>query len=242
MSICSSGSKKKTKDKKPKKGNPDIDTETVSTDAAEAVAEGDAETALQQGVSPMVIPGFFNNIRGNYYDGNRIIWLTDEISWLVITDVLQKLNFYDDTTKEPIYIYIASPGGLCDAGWALIDMIEAFKKKGYVINTICAGSCSSMAALILSAGTKGHRFAFPSSRIMIHQAGIGGWGLTGKTDEIANEVRELQYWTDLSAKYLGKVTNKTEKDVINAMNYDNYMSAKDALKFGIIDKIKVVLA
>lgn len=239
MSICSEDTKKKKK--KPKKVAPDVDT-NISTDAAEAVAEGDAEAALQQGVNPMVIPGYFNNIRGNYYDGNRIIWLTQEIDWPVVTEVLQKLNFYDDGSKDPIFIYIASPGGLCDAGWALIDMIDAFKKKGYIINTICAGSCSSMAAMILSAGSKGYRFAFPSSRIMIHQAGIGGWGLTGRTDEIANEVRELQYWTDLSSKYLAKVTNKNEKEVIKAMSYDNYMSAKEAVKFGIVDKIKVVLA
>lgn len=239
MSICSEDTKKKKK--KPKKVTPDVDT-NISTDAAEAVAEGDAEAALQQGVNPMVIPGYFNNIRGNYYDGNRIIWLTQEIDWPVVTEVLQKLNFYDDGSKDPIFIYIASPGGLCDAGWALIDMIDAFKKKGYIINTICAGSCSSMAAMILSAGSKGYRFAFPSSRIMIHQAGIGGWGLTGRTDEIANEVRELQYWTDLSSKYLAKVTNKNEKEVIKAMSYDNYMSAKEAVKFGIVDKIKVVLA
>lgn len=239
MSISLKDTKKK---KRPKKNDiPDVDT-NISTDAAEAVTEGDAEVALQQGVNPMVIPGYFNNIRGNYYDGNRIIWLTNDIEWPVVTEVLQKLNFYDDGSKDPIYIYIASPGGLCDAGWALIDMIEAFKKKGYIINTICVGSCSSMGAMILSSGSKGYRYAFPSSRIMIHQAGIGGWGLTGKTDELANEVRELHYWTDLCTKYLTKVTNKNEKEVIKAMSFDNYMSAKEAVKFGIVDKVKVVLA
>ena len=240
MSICSKDSKKKKKpNEKPKKIKPDTDTE-VSADVVEAVAEGDTEAAIAAGVNPMVIPGFFNNIRGNYYDGNRIIWLTQDIDWPIITEVMQKLNFYDDGSKDPIYIYVASPGGLCDAGWALIDMIEAIKKKGIEVNTICAGSCSSMAAVILASGTKGHRYAFPSSRIMIHQAGITLCG--GKLDEMANEVKELQYWTDLCVKHFSKVCNKLEKEVEKAMAYDNYMSAKEALKFGIIDKVKVVLA
>lgn len=240
MSICSKNLKKKKKpNEKPKKIKPDTDIE-VSTDVVEAVADGDAEAAIAAGVNPMVIPGFFNNIRGNYYDGNRIIWLTQDIDWPCITEVMQRLNFYDDGTKNPVYIYVASPGGLCDAGWALIDMIEAIKKKGIEVNTICAGSCSSMAAVILASGTKGHRYAFPSSRIMIHQAGIAL--CCGKLDEMANEVRELQYWTDLCVKQLSKVCNKPEKDVEKAMTYDNYMSAKEAVKFGIIDKVKVVLA
>lgn len=240
MSICSKDSKKKKKpNEKPKKIKPDTDTE-VSTDVVEAVTEGDTEAAIAAGVNPMVIPGFFNNIRGNYYDGNRIIWLTQDVDWPIITEVMQKLNFYDDGSKDPIYIYVASPGGLCDAGWALIDMIEAIKKKGIEVNTICAGSCSSMAAVILASGSKGHRYAFPSSRIMIHQAGIQLCG--GKLDEMANEVKELQYWTDLCVKHFSKVCGKPEKEVEKAMAYDNYMSAKEALKFGIIDKVKVVLA
>lgn len=191
-------------------------------------------------MNPLFIPDFFNNIRNNYFVGNRIIWLTMDIEWPVITEVMKRLAFYEDGTKEPIYIYIASNGGLCDAGWALIDMIEKVKKKGIVVNTICAGSCSSMAAVILASGTKGHRYAFPSSRIMIHQAGVGFTG--GKLDEVEISVKELQYWTDLSAKYLSKVSKKKIKDVEKAMSYDHYMTADEAKKFGIIDKIDTVIA
>lgn len=188
----------------------------------------------------MIIPDFFNNIRNNYYVANKIIWLTGFIEWGLITEVMRRLNFYDDGTKEPITLYIASPGGECDAGWALIDFIEKLKKRGIPIITICAGSCSSMAAVILSAGTKGHRYAFPSSRIMIHQAGIELTG--GKLDDIANTTKELQYWTDISAKYLSKVTKKSLKEVQKELCYDNYMSANEAKKFGLVDKVDVVLA
>lgn len=229
ISICSKASEKN-------------ENGEMNSEAVEAVLNEDNAAAIQAGINPLVIPSYFNNIRENYYDGNKIIWLTDEIEWPIITEVIQKLNYYDDGTKTPIYIYIASPGGLCDAGWALIDTIEALKRKHIEVNTICVGSCSSMGAVILSAGTKGHRYAFPSSRIMIHQAGVGAFGIGGKLDEIANEVRELKYWTELSVKYLAKVTNKSEQEITKAMTYDNYMNAKEAIKFGIIDKAKVVLS
>lgn len=191
-------------------------------------------------MNPMIIPDFFNNIRNNYYVANKIIWITGFIEWGLITEVMRRLNFYDDGTKDPITLYVASPGGECDAGWALIDMIEKLKKKGIKIRTICAGSCSSMAAVILAAGTKGERYAFPSSRIMIHQAGIELTG--GKLDDIANTTKELQYWTDLTAKYISKVSGKKVKEVEKELCYDNYMTPSEAKKFGIIDKIDVVLA
>lgn len=194
----------------------------------------------QQQINPMIIPDFFNNIRNNYYVANKIIWLTGYIEWGLITEVLRRLNFYNDGTKDPITIYIASPGGECDAGWALIDMIEKIKKSGTPVYTICAGSCSSMAAVILSAGSKGYRYAFPSARIMIHQAGIDITG--GKLDDIANTTKELQYWTDISAKYLSKVTGKSVSVVEKELCYDNYMSAAEAKKFGLIDKVDVYMA
>lgn len=193
-----------------------------------------------QALNPMIIPDFFNNIRNNYYVSNKIMWITGFIEWGLITEVCKRLNFYDDGTKSPITLYIASPGGECDAGWALIDMMEKLKKKGITIRTICAGSCSSMAAVILAAGTKGERYAFPSSRIMIHQAGIELTG--GKLDDIANTTKELQYWTDLSAKYISKVSGKKLQEVEKELCYDNYMTPNEAKKFGIIDKVDVVLA
>lgn len=216
------------------------DAVVTTEDLKEQILPENADQGQQ--INPMIIPDFFNNIRNNYYAGNKIIWLTGEIMWENVTEVMKKLSFYDDDTKDPIYIYISSPGGLCDAGWALVDMIEKLKSKKIEVNTICAGSCSSMASVILAAGTKGHRYAFPSSRIMIHQAGFGLFGPGGKLDEMANEVRELQYWTDLTAKYFAKVTNKNVKEIQKALSYDNYMSTNEAKKFGIIDKIDVVFA
>ena len=225
---------------KPMKKKDAIEQPELTPDQVEALQEGEPNAMAQQQINPMIIPDFFNNIRNNYYVANKIIWIAGFIEWNIIIEAMRRLNFYDDGTKEPITLYIASPGGECDAGWALIDLMNEIKKHGTPIRTICAGSCSSMAAVILAAGSKGERYAFPSSRIMIHQAGIELTG--GKLDDIANTTKELQYWTDISAKYLAKVTGKSVKDVEKELCYDNYMSATEAKKFGIIDKVDVFMA
>lgn len=253
MSVCLKDTKKKKKEDRPVKPIKRVpppekddknklvnDNKNLTPDQVEALQDGEPAAMAAQQLNPMIIPDFFNNIRNNYYVANKIIWLTSFIEWPLITEVMRRLNFYDDGSKEPITLYLASPGGECDAGWALIDLMEKIKKHGTPIRTICAGSCSSMAAVILAAGSIGERYAFPSSRIMIHQAGVELTG--GKLDDIANTTRELQYWTDTTAKYLSKVTKKPVKDIEKELCYDNYMSPTEAKKFGIIDKVDVFMA
>ena len=234
MSVCSKNTKSKKQIKKktePKK---------LKEQDVEVLLEGDEEKASKSTtIDPMAIPDYFNNIRNNYFVANRVIWLTDDIEWPIITEVMQKLSFADDETMDPVWIYIGSCGGLCDAGMALVDMIEKIKKKGIVVNTVCVGSCSSMAAVILASGTPGHRYAFPSSRIMIHQARVMMAG--GSYDEMQNEANELLYWTEEIEKVFVRCSGKTQKEIKQAMSYDNYMSAKDAKKFGLVDKIDVVI-
>ena len=253
MSVCLKDTKKKKKENRPVKPIKRVpppekddknklvnDNKNLTPGQVEALQDVEPAAMAAQQLNPMIIPDFFNNIRNNYYVANKIIWLTSFIEWPLITEVMRRLNFYDDGSKEPITLYLASPGGECDAGWALIDLMEKIKKHGTPIRTIGAGSCSSMAAIILAAGSVGERYAFPSSRIMIHQAGVELTG--GKLDDIANTTRELQYWTDTTAKYLSKVTKKPVKDIEKELCYDNYMSPTEAKKFGIIDKVDVFMA
>lgn len=231
--------KKTKKTEKPKKTKTKSEEATIPENGVEALIDGDTETAIEQHINPMAIPDYFNNIRNNYYVANRVIWLTDDIEWPIVTEVLKKLAFADDKTNDPIWLFIGSCGGLCDAGMALVDMIERLKKKKLIINTVCVGSCSSMAAVILASGSKGHRYAYPSSRIMIHQARM--LMASGSYAEIANEANELKYWTETIAKSLQKVTKKSPKEIELAMSYDNYMSASEAKKFGLVDKIDAVI-
>jgi hypothetical protein len=131
MSICLKSTKKKRKivkkttpHRRPKKPlkivtEPETKGEIVknnqelSNEQVEALQDGPGPSQAQ--LNPMIIPDFFNNIRNNYYVANKIIWLCGFIEWPIITEVMRRLNFYDDGTKDPITLYIASPGGECDA-------------------------------------------------------------------------------------------------------------------------------
>lgn len=178
---------------------------------------------------------YFDVVRNNYFEANRVIFMIGPITWENGIHIIQKLCFYDDGTKNPITIYMSSPGGECDVGFAIIDCINKLKSKHIEVNTICIGSCSSMASVILASGTIGHRYAFPSSRIMIHQAGITETG--GKLNDINIIQHELQVWTDNMNHIFKKQTGKSLDELKKLTSYDNYMSASEAKKLGLIDKI-----
>lgn len=190
----------------------------------------------QQEIDLGTIGNYFDVVRNNYFEANRVIFLVGPITWEIGIQVIQKLSFYGNTAKEPITIYISSPGGECDAGFAIIDCINELKRKNIEVNTICIGSCSSMASVILANGTIGHRYAFPSSRIMIHQAGIEAAG--GKLKDIQIIQHELQVWTDNMNKIFKKQTGKTVDELKALTSFDNYMSASEAKKLGLIDQVK----
>lgn len=185
------------------------------------------------------IGNYFDVVRNNYFEAQRVIFLVGYISWEMGIHIIQKLSFYDDGTKKPITIYISSPGGECDAGFAIIDCINELKRKDIEVHTICIGSCSSMASVILASGTIGKRFAFPSSRIMIHQAGVEITG--GKLNDISIIQHELQVWTDNMNKIFKKQTGKELEELRSLTSYDNFMSAAEAKKLGLIDQVKTKL-
>lgn len=188
---------------------------------------------------------YFDNQRQNYFELKRTLWVVGEIDWNIAIGVIQRLNVYvaqykeDKTMNDPIYIYLSSPGGECDAGFAIIDAMEKVKKCGIEIYTICAGSCSSMASVILASGSVGKRFAFPSSRIMIHQAGVSLTG--GRLPDINIVQKELEFWTDNMNKIYKKQTGKSMDELKTLTSFDNYMSANEAKKLGLVDKIDAKL-
>lgn len=203
------------------------------------VTEVEKEEEQTQQVNLGEIGNYFDVLRNNYFEANRVIFLIGQITWDVSIHVIQKLSFYDDGSKNPVTIYISSPGGECDAGFAIIDCINELKRKGIDVITICIGSCSSMASVILSSGTLGQRYAFPSSRIMIHQAGVEVTG--GKLNDISIIQHELQVWTDNMNKIFKKQTGKDLNELKSLTAYDNYMSAAEAKKLGLVDHVKTKL-
>lgn len=185
---------------------------------------------------------YFDTCRQNFFEIKRVVWMVDILDRLQALGIIQKLLFWGDQEDKsvPIKFYISSPGGEVNSGFAIVDMIEELKRKGFTIETVCVGECCSMASVILAAGSPGHRFAFPLSRIMIHESGVMETG--GKYSDMRTVTKELQISTDNMAKIYSKATGKTFDECKSAMNHDYYMSASEAKKFGIIDKIKTVLA
>lgn len=222
--------------------NNNLNTSDEITTEQPEVETTETETVTQQSATEVdlgELGNYFDIARYNYFEAKRTIFIVEPISWECGINVMQKLSFYKNTSKEPITIYISSPGGDASAGFALIDAINEIKRSGIEVRTICMGASSSMATVILACGTIGSRYAFPSSRIMIHQAGIDGVG--GRLNDINIIQRELQVWTDTMNKLLKKQTGKTLEELKALTSYDNYMSATEAKKLGLIDFVRTKL-
>lgn len=162
----------------------------------------------------------------------RIIFITGEINDAVANTVVAELLYLEakDSTKD-IDIYINSPGGSVTSGLAIYDTMNFIKCD---VSTICIGMAASMAAFLLSSGKKGKRYALPSSEIMIHQPLGGAQGQASDIKIQAEHILALKKKLNLVlAANTGKPIEQIEKDT----DRDNYLTAEDALGYGLIDKI-----
>jgi ATP-dependent Clp protease protease subunit len=164
---------------------------------------------------------------------DNIIFIGTPIDDNVANLVTAQLLFLaaEDAEKD-VSLYINSPGGVVTAGMAIYDTMQFIKPD---VATICIGQAASVAALLLSAGTPGKRFALPNSRILIHQPTIGG--LSGQATDIDIHAREIlrirASLNEIMAKHTGQALEKVERDV----ERDFWMSAQQAREYGIIDEI-----
>jgi len=165
---------------------------------------------------------------------DRIVFLGDQVNDVTASLVVAQLLFLESQDPEKdIWFYINSPGGVISSGMAIYDTMNFIKCD---INTMCIGMAASMGAFLLSAGTKGKRFALPNSEIMIHQPSVHG-GLSGQTTDIKiyteRLVRTKRRLTEITANNCGKSFEEVERD----MERDYFMSAEEALAYGVIDKV-----
>jgi ATP-dependent Clp protease protease subunit len=163
---------------------------------------------------------------------DRIIMLSGEVNDAVASSIVAQMLFLEaqDPDKD-IYFYINSPGGVVTAGLSMYDTMNYIKPD---IVTICIGQAASMGAFLLSAGTKGKRYALPHARIMIHQPSGGAQGQSTDIQIQAQEIQRLKdMLNEIMAKNCGKKTKQLEKDT----ERDNFMSSKEALEYGLIDKV-----
>ncbi len=163
---------------------------------------------------------------------DRIIFLGTPIVDEVANVVIAQLLFLEaEDPEKDIHIYINSPGGDVNAGLGVYDAIQYVSPK---VETICMGQAASMAALLLAAGEKGQRFALPHSRMMIHQP-LGG--VQGQAADIQIHAEEILTIRNEMNEILAKHTGRDAAEVERNTERDRFMSAQEALEYGIVDKI-----
>ena len=164
----------------------------------------------------------------------RIIFLVGPVNDHTANLVVAQLLFLEsENPDKDIYLYINSPGGSVTAGMSIYDTMKFIKPD---VQTLCLGQAASMGAFLLSAGTKGKRFALPNSRVMIHQPLISG-GLGGQASDIEIHARELLKLKEKLNQMLAEHTGKTLEQIERDTDRDNFMSAQEAADYGLIDKV-----
>lgn len=165
---------------------------------------------------------------------DRIIFLSGEVEDNMANTIVAQMLFLEaEDPDKDIYLYINSPGGVVTAGMAIYDTMQYIKPD---VSTICIGQAASMGSLLLTAGAKGKRFALPNARIMIHQP-LGG--ARGQSTDVQIQAKELlrirQMLNDILSQRTGKSMEQIEADT----ERDNFMSAAEAVEYGLVDKVIV---
>ena len=166
---------------------------------------------------------------------DRIIFLGEEVTDASASSVIAQLLFLE--AQDPgrdIQLFINSPGGSVTAGFAVYDTMQYIRCD---VSTICIGLAASFGAFLLAGGAKGKRLALPNAEIMIHQPLIGGKGLSGPAADIQIASEQMQKTKQRLTRLLSENTVRTVDEVAAATERDNFMSAREALAFGLIDRI-----
>ena len=165
---------------------------------------------------------------------DRVVFIVGAINEQTANLVVAQLLFLEsENPDKDIALYINSPGGSVSAGMAIFDTMQFVKPD---VSTICVGMAASMGAFLLAAGAAGKRYSLPNSRIMIHQP-LGG--VQGQAADIEIHAREILYLRERLNKILAERTGKSVEKIAKDTDRDNFMSAEDAVSYGLIDKIFV---
>lgn len=184
---------------------------------------------------PMVVEKEFNGERS--YDifsrllKDRIVFISGEIDDNLANRVIAELLYLDSVGNEDINIYINSPGGSVSAGMAIYDTMNFLKSD---VSTTCLGIAASMAAFLLSSGKKGKRYILPNADVMIHQPLGGAQGQATDIKIASDRIIDLRKRLN---RILSKNTSQSLKKIEKDTERDNYLSAKEALEYGLVDKI-----
>ena len=165
----------------------------------------------------------------------RIIFLDEEILAQTASVVIAQLLFLQmEDSNADITMYINSPGGSINAGLAIVDTMNYISCD---VSTVVIGTAASMGSVIASSGTKGKRFAMPNAEILIHQPLIAGGGISGQTTDIKIHADQMIKTRERLTKILADTTGKPLEEVMKDTERDHYMTAEEALEYGLIDGI-----
>ena len=163
---------------------------------------------------------------------DRIVMLSGEIDDAVASSIVAQLLFLEaEDPDKDIYLYINSPGGVVTSGFSIYDTMNYIKPD---VSTICIGQAASMGAFLLSCGAKGKRYALPNSRIMIHQP-LGG--AQGQATDIEIQAKEILRMKEILNNSLSQNSGKDLAQVEKDTDRDFFMSAEDAVQYGLIDQV-----
>jgi ATP-dependent Clp protease protease subunit len=164
----------------------------------------------------------------------RSIYLWGVVDDRTAKDVVSKLLLLDaDKPGDEIKFYINSPGGMVTSGMVMYDTIQMIQSP---VSTICMGLAASMGSILLSVGKKGKRFIYPHGEVMIHQPSLGGY-LQATSADIEIQAEQIEKTKQLGAEILAKNCGKTVEQVLKDFDRDYWMNAKEAVKYGIVDKV-----
>ena len=162
----------------------------------------------------------------------RVVFLVGQVNEVTANLIVAQLLFLEsENPDKDIFFYINSPGGSVSAGLAVYDTMQFVKPD---VSTLCIGQAASMGALLLAAGDKEKRFCLPNSRVMIHQP-MGGF--SGQASDVEIHAREILFLRSRLNEILAKHTGQTVETIAKDTDRDNFLSAEDAVKYGIVDKI-----
>jgi ATP-dependent Clp protease protease subunit len=164
----------------------------------------------------------------------RVVFLVGPVTEVTANLIVAQLLFLEsENPDKDIFFYINSPGGSVSAGLAIYDTMQFIKPD---VSTLCVGQAASMGSLLLAAGDAGKRYALPNSRVMIHQP-MGGF--QGQATDIEIHAKEILYLRQRLNEILAKHTGKSVEVIARDTERDFFMSAEDAVKYGIVDKVLV---
>lgn len=172
-----------------------------------------------------------------YFSGNRRVFLWNQVDDESAAKIVKQLLYLDSLSHDDIVFFINSPGGVISSGLAIYDCMNAIQSD---VVTVCCGQAASMGAVLLTAGAKGKRYAWPSARIMIHQPLIQGQ-MEGPASDIKIQAEEMLRIRSITTGIIAKTTGKSIEEVDRDTERDNFMSAEEAKAYGLVDEVKSVV-